>query len=286
MTNNFNNHPNMHIVNPFERRQNIAATREEIKRSNIDTTNLGEASNLMDNYEAEQQALQPFIPAAATTEAGMDSISNFLREEVHKQASVFQRPYAPEPVVPNAAHAQIPQAVQPEPAVLNQAPVLPKVEPPKVDVPITTEGDDDKPEFTDEEVLPILDALLTSGCAKINYSIRGIPLTLRTQYFWEDQLVVKAADKMSGPDTNLRVTGAVFYDMFALAANLETFGGAHFPALPQGKPEELTASFEERVEFLKTLPSALISVIMLKRMEFLNKVNFVITNFDRLIKVF
>ena len=59
-----------------------------------------------------------------------------------------------------------------------------------------------------------------------------------------------------------------------------------FPALPQGKPEELTASFEERVEFLKTLPSALISVIMLKRMEFLNKVNFVITNFDRLIKVF
>lgn len=274
MTNNFNNHPNMHIVNPFERRQNIAATREEIKRSNIDTTNLGEASNLMDNYEAEQQALQPFIPAAATTEAGMDSISNFLREEVHKQASVFQRPYAPEPT-------QIPQAVQPEPEL-----VLPKVEPPKLDVPVDTDGDGDKPEFTDEEVLPILDALLTSGCAKINYSIRGIPLTLRTQYFWEDQLVVKAADKMSGPDTNLRVTGAVFYDMFALAANLETFGGAHFPALPQGKPEELTASFEERVEFLKTLPSALISVIMLKRMEFLNKVNFVITNFDRLIKVF
>lgn len=281
MNNNFsnhpNNHPNMHIVNPFERRQNIAATREEIKRSNIDTTNLGEASNLMDNYEAEQQALSPFIPAAATTEAGMDSITNFLREEAHKQASVFQRPYAPEPVpVP-----QIPQAVQPEPE-----PVLPKVELPKLEVPVTTDGDSDKPEFTDEDVLPILDALLTSGCAKINYSIRGIPLTLRTQYFWEDQLVVKAADKMSGPDTNLRVTGAVFYDMYALAANLETFGGAHFPALPQGKPEELTTSFEERVEFLKTLPSALISVIMLKRMEFLSKVNFVITNFDRLIKVF
>ena len=279
MTNNFNNHPNMHIVNPFERRQNIAATREDIKRSNIDTTNLGEASNLMDNYEAEQQALSPFIPAAATTEAGMDSISNFLREEVHKQASVFQRPYAPEPT-------QIPQAVQPEPVVPNVAPVRSQVEPPKIEVPVDTDGDSEKPEFTDEDVLPILDALLTSGCAKINYSIRGIPLTLRTQYFWEDQLVVKAADKMSGPDTNLRVTGAVFYDMFALAANLETFGGAHFPALPQGKPEELTASFEERVEFLKTLPSALISVIMLKRMEFLNKVNFVITNFDRLIKVF
>ena len=279
MTNNFNNHPNMHIVNPFERRQNIAATREDIKRSNIDTTNLGEASNLMDNYEAEQQALSPFIPAAATTEAGMDSISNFLREEVHKQASVFQRPYAPEPT-------QIPQAVQPEPVVPNVAPVRSQVEPPKIEVPVDTDGDSEKPEFTDEDVLPILDALLTSGCAKINYSIRGIPLTLRTQYFWEDQLVVKAADKMSGPDTNLRVTGAVFYDMFALAANLETFGGAHFPALPQGKPEELSASFEERVEFLKTLPSALISVIMLKRMEFLNKVNFVITNFDRLIKVF
>lgn len=276
MTDNFTSHPNMHIVNPFERRQNIAANREAIKRSNIDTTNLGEASNLVDNYEAEQQALSPFIPAAATTEAGMDSITNFLREEAHKQASVFQRPYAPEP-------APAPQSVQPEPA---PAPVPSKVEPPAAEVPVNTDGDSDKPEFTDEEVLPILDALLTSGCAKINYSIRGIPLTLRTQYFWEDQLVVKAADKMSGPDTNLRVTGAVFYDMYALAANLETFGGAHFPAIPQGKPEELTASFEDRVEFLKTLPSALISVIMLKRMEFLNKVNFVITNFDRLIKVF
>ena len=197
--------------------------------------------------------------------------------------SIFANPYvSPEEPQPNSAMDVI------SGSITNENRGMTNSEPEVVKQETTSDSSDttQPPEFTDEEVLPILDALLTTGCAKYTSTIRGIPLVLRTQYFWEDQMVVQMADRKSGPDTNLRITGAVYYDMYALAANLETFGGAHFPSIAQGSPEELQKSFTDRVNYLQSLPSAIITIISMKRLEFLRKVNFVITNFDRLIEVF
>lgn len=263
-------------TDPFSRQKTIKATRNAYSG----TDSIGEASNIADTLEQETQKLSPFIPTQASTEEGMAKLMHMMRSEADATypsptKSVFENPY----IVAEPEEAPVMEAFK-GPSIPTPEPIVTKESDPE------PEKDEDKPEFTDEEVLPILDALLTSGCAKLHTSIRGIPLTLRTQYFWEDQMVVQMADKKAGPDTNLRITGAVYYDMYALAANLEMFGGARFPALAQGTPEELQKSFEARVNYLQTLPSALITVISMKRLEFLRKVNFVISNFDRLIEVF
>lgn len=281
-------------IDPFARHQELKNTRNTYYNES-----LGEASNITDNSEQEAQKISQFIPTQASTEEGVTKLMQMMRAEATGEIapgvpdqgakptpqSVFSNPYtAPAPRIVSDADGG---------EYIDAAPGMKNPLPENVELTESTPADKaigdstpEGPEFKDEEVLPILDALLTTGCAKYTTSIRGIPLTLRTQYFWEDQMVVQMADRKAGPETNLRITGAVYYDMYALAANLETFGGAHFPSVTQGSPEDLKKSFMDRVNYLQTLPSAVITIISMKRLEFLRKVNFVITNFDRLIEVF
>lgn len=283
-------------IDPFSRHKELKNTRETYYNNS-----LGEASNITDNSEQETQKISQFIPTQASTEEGVAKLMQMMRAEATGELapnmgdssnvkptpqSVFSNPYTAPDTYRVVSDSDGGEYVDTAPAMKNPYPENVELDPNENSEKAVVDSTPVEPEFKDEEVLPILDALLTTGCAKYTTSIRGIPLTLRTQYFWEDQMVVQMADRKAGPDTNLRITGAVFYDMYALAANLETFGGAHFPSITQGSPEELQKSFTARVNYLQTLPSAVITIISMKRLEFLRKVNFVITNFDRLIEVF
>lgn len=249
------------------------------QRNNVDpfqrpsASVLGEVSNTIDNSEEEAAKISSLIPSTATLKAGYEALQAEYEAQAQATSSVFNFPRVPatEEVTPEEPKAPVTPAVS-EPVV----PAEPKQD----------ESEEIPPEFEDEEVLPILDALLTQGCAKYTFNIRGIDVTLRSQYLWEDQMLMDYVDKQSGPNMNLKVTGSFYYEVYSLATNLERFGGTYFPALAYGKPEELTKSYEDRVNFLKTLPSALVTMITMKRIDFLKRVQFVVANFERLIKVF
>lgn len=231
---------------------------------------LGDVSSIADTMEADNEKISAFIPQAATIEAGINAIQHMVQDQDKSQhvTSVFNMPRVmPEP--------------EPEP---QPEPVAPPVQEPVV--PTKEEEDEVPPEFTDEEVLPLLDALLTQGCAKYTFNIKGIEITLRSQFLWEDQMLMDYMDKQANADMNLKATGSFYFEVYSLATNIERVGGTYFPCLTYGRPEELVKSYEDRVNFLKTLPSAFVTMITMKRIDFLKRVQYVVTNFERLIKVF
>ena len=231
---------------------------------------LGDVSSIADTMEADNEKISAFIPQAATIEAGINAIQHMVQNQDESQhvTSVFNMPR----VVSEPDSAPTPEPVTTTP-----------IETPE---PEKEETDEVPPEFSDEDVLPLLDALLTQGCAKYTFNIKGIEITLRSQFLWEDQMLMDYMDKQANSDMNLKATGSFYFEVYSLATNIERIGGTYFPCLTYGKPEELIKSYEDRVNFLKTLPSAFVTMITMKRIDFLKRVQYVVTNFERLIKVF
>ena len=79
---------------------------------------------------------------------------------------------------------------------------------------------------------------------------------------------------------------AFYLQVYSLACNLEAMGDNVFPVSRVMTQEEQRKSFEDRVNFLLSLPTMLVNVIYNKRLEFVNKIQYVQENFDRLIKLF
>lgn len=231
---------------------------------------LGDVSSITDTTEEENAKISSLIPTEATIDAGIAALHNMvpMQDDSQKVTSIFNLPRNMTPPEPEPVEEPEP-ATEPEPIV-----------------PTKEEEDDVPPEFTDEDVLPLLDALLTQGCAKYTFNIKGIEITLRSQFLWEDQMVMDYMDKQANTDMNLKATGSFYFEVYSLATNIERIGGTYFPCITYGKPEELVKSYEDRVNFLKTLPSAFVTMITMKRIDFLKRVQYVVTNFERLIKVF
>jgi hypothetical protein len=231
---------------------------------------LGDVSSIADTMEEENAKIASLIPAEATIDAGIAALHNMapMQDDSQKVTSIFNIPRNMTPPEPDPVE-------EPEP-VKEPEPVAPAKE----------EEDEVPPEFTDEDVLPLLDALLTQGCAKYTFNIKGIEITLRSQFLWEDQMLMDYMDKQANADMNLKATGSFYFEVYSLATNIERIGGTYFPCITYGKPEELVKSYEDRVNFLKTLPSAFVTMITMKRIDFLKRVQYVVTNFERLIKVF
>lgn len=145
--------------------------------------------------------------------------------------------------------------------------------------------EDTKPKFTPKDVLPLLDSIITYGYASETFSIGGNKVTIRTQFFWEENAIRDAIEKYVTKDT-MRVTAESLLQQYALASCLVSVGGNYFRPINSGTPEELRNSLMERVSFLNTLPSVLVYYINKRRGDFNDKVVYLSENFDEVLKSF
>lgn len=236
---------------------------------------LGEVSLTEDRQEEEAAALKGFIPDETLMQAVDTHINKVIQmpstgvEDTHAEAhedTIFNNASMVTP--PLSGNGEAPRSLK----------ASPEPEP-------TDKEEEKKPEYKDEEILPMLDSLLTVGYVKETFKIRSATVTLRSQFFWEDQLVVDMMNERVTEDT-LRATGNFYFQVYALAANLESFGGNYFKPLRQADPATLRKSLEDRVNFLMTLPSIMITYLFNKRAEFILKLNYITENFERLVKAF
>ena len=250
----------IHNDDPFSRIPNKAITDSQ----------LGDITNIDDKFEEEKEALKGFVPSEASTESGYDTMLRILKK--YPAAEPEESTYA----------APIEEVKYPAP-VFNEMPKKPE----GVHSDTNQDGEPiEKPvEYKDEDLLPILDSILTSGYARDTFTIRNAKIKLRTQFFWEDQFVVEKTDKLAN-DTTLKQSMAFYLQVYSLACNLEAMGDNVFPVSRVMTQEEQRKSFEDRVNFLLSLPTMLVNVIYNKRLEFVNKIQYVQENFDRLIKLF
>lgn len=258
---------------------------------------LGMTSNIDDNIEAERASMKDMIPSEATTDSGFNTMMNILNAQ--KRADQENRTSPLTQNIPSSqssnGHYEPPKvegagflgadsptySYTPTPSSLFEGPGTQDI------TEATPKGKEEekKVDYKDEDLLPILDSILTSGYASDTFYIRNNRVTLRTQFFWEDQYVMIKTDELAN-STNLRQSMGFYMQVYALASNLESLGGTSFPVKRSMSKEEQEKSFNDRVEFLLSLPTVLVGVIFNKRTEFVNKIQYIQDNFDRLIKVF
>lgn len=239
---------------------------------------LGDITNIDDKFEEEKAALSGFVPTEASTESGYRTMLEILK----KYPSHDWEDTPTEPQQTREIKYPNPVFNEPKQDTLETRIAPTEDKEPVKDVP---EGAQATPEYKDEDLLPILDAILTSGFARDTFTIRNAKIKLRTQFFWEDQFVVEKTDKLAN-DTTLKQSMAFYLQVYSLACNLEAMGDNVFPVSRVMTQEEQRKSFEDRVNFLLSLPTVIVNIIFNKRMEFVNKIQYIQENFDRLIKLF
>ena len=239
----------------------------------VPSAQLGDITNIDDKFDEEKAAISGFVPSEASTESGYDTMLRILKKQ---EANTVQE----YPDLNKAYIDSTPKAVPQSTPVFNE---VPKEESAKEEKSV----EDATPaiEYKDEELLPILDSILTAGYARDTFTIRNAKIKLRTQFFWEDQFVIEKTDKLAN-DTTLKQSMAFYLQVYSLACNLEAMGDNVFPVKRIMTQEEQRKSFEDRVDFLLSLPTVLVNVIYTKRMEFVAKIQYIQDNFDRLIKLF
>lgn len=286
------------IHDPFARPVQMSTTDVRMYNHSYD---LGETTMIDDKFDEERRELQNqgVIPSEATTEDGYNTMMKILHSQSELKSLRSQSSASTsvgEQVPPKQPTSSLnpseggdstvfsPPSNPPNPFAHLNAPD--KAITDSNDV-VSTPGEQipEKVHFEDNEVLPILDAILTSGYAKETYTIRNAKLVLRTQFFWEDQFVVEKTDELAA-STHLKPSMNFYLQVYALAANLESFGSAVFPVSRMMNKEEQRKSFEERLDYLGSLPSVIVDILYRKRAEFIQKIAFIQENFDRLIKVF
>lgn len=223
----------------------------------------GMVSDQPNNIEKESEAIKPFIPSEASTDEGYKKMLKIMGK---KDPDVVDKP-------------KIVSETPNSPVIDEGTPNIGNPYPP------TVNSEKSEEEFTNDEILPLLDALLMKGVVRETFRIRGAEVVFRTQFFWEDQLAMKLTEEHLAPGS-LRDTGALVNSLYVLSMNLEQFGGNYFKPISRGTPEELRESMEARANFLQTLPSVLINYLWEKRSKFFKKVEYISKNFDELIKAF
>lgn len=151
--------------------------------------------------------------------------------------------------------------------------------------PTATPAKDSKDKvYTKEEVLPIMDALLLNGYALESFQLgKATSVVLKTRFAWEEQAALKYAEK-SPMTSNMGFQREL--NLGILAGSIIQFGNTVFDPLNEGKQEDLDASFEERLTFIKGLNTVFTDIIQKKMFEFDNKQKYLIDHFDELMENF
>lgn len=227
-------------------------------------------SNIDDTSEKEMELRKGLIPEEASTEDGYQKMLAILEHQKRQEASIKPTP------APTSTRGS-------DKTILSESPIAdtkaPEPEKPKEDT------SKDKPTFKDEELLPLIDSILNFGFARDEFNIRNNIVILRSHFTWEDQHIVSLLDEYSRTH-NLNMALDFMIKKYNLAAALEQIGSVRFNPIRSGSQEELTKSFNDRVDFIDTLPMPLVDYIFQRWMSFNEKVRAVSTDFERLAKVF
>lgn len=238
-----------------------------------DAESIGMITDMDDTHEKDMKEIENFIPSPASSELPVDKLDNLLRSVSDTSTKVKAMPMGIGDL------SDLEQKEEPvEQPVKEQEPVIEKPE-------MNTATEDSEPKFSDEELLPILDSILTKGYASYSFQIGKITAVMRTPFLWEDAMAIDLTERSISVNT-LRSTADYHYQNYLLAANLEAFGSGYFDPLRYGTQEELEKSFQSRVRVIQSLPTLVVQVLWKKRVEFFQRVNAVLNDFDRLIEVF
>ena len=197
----------------------------------------------------------------------------------------------------NVPTAQSPLTQEPESApkepVKDATPTVHKVAPTEGEVSDREDNGDTLPEidpkdptkkaYKDEDVLPMLDALLQHGYALSTFKLRDKEIILRTRFTWEEQYIYQHLEA-SHIQTALNYQRE--YAFITIAASIVKYGDYVFEPKNQGKDDELIESIAKRYEFVRSLNSVITDIIQLKLQEFDDKQRYIIAHFDDLLKAF
>lgn len=272
--------------------------------------NLGAVSEVPDTSEADNKKIEGMIPTPAAQPSTDDGFKKMLGilgyseeqiKEVEAKEKAKQEERAKEHLATTTDHKSIFASMETKEASKNAkvaegakfthtfAPANPEdnkaLQDKAEDASVNNGEAPAEPTYTDDEVLPILDSILTRGYASESFFVRGAEVTLRSQFYWEDNLALRLTESQIGYAPLKDVVSSV-YSRYVLASNLERFGGNYFPPITKGDPKDLEKSLTDRAEFLNGLPTLLIAVLWNHRVEFYNKLGFIEKNFDRLVKAF
>lgn len=154
--------------------------------------------------------------------------------------------------------------------------------PPEQIAEVSTKQDipeNEPPAFKREELLPMLDSLLQNGYVITEFSIRSTKVVLRSRFAWEDQEIFSRLD-VDKPTTAIAFQQKM--QMYTLAASLARYGSNIFEPVNQVDKK----NFDERLEFLLSLPTLVTDIVYKKWFEFDAKSRYTIEHIDELLKDF
>lgn len=137
--------------------------------------------------------------------------------------------------------------------------------------------------FKPEDTLPILDSVLQNGYALDTFQIRKINVVLRSRFGWEEEAGWRAFESV-GAQVRAAQDRSLMTAM--LAGSLVEYGQHKFPPMNTGTQEELNKSYQDRLNFVNSLPALAITLLLQKLTEFEAKQAYVADNFDSLTKDF
>lgn len=206
---------------------------------------------------------------------------NAYTDMAPEEKAVYEAPTQSQPYT-DPRHQPV-QETTPAVAYPPQPPVQGYVESndPKLAAPV--EPEEDKPEFTDDELLAVLDSVLNAGYALDSFKIRDTAIVLKSRFSWEDLKAVKQAE-MASMGSSLGANLSLSYAM--LAGSIVRFGDNVFQVINEGTTEQLDNSYKERYNFVTSLPGMLAELLIQKESKLNRKLASVVKDFDRLITLF
>lgn len=135
------------------------------------------------------------------------------------------------------------------------------------------------PEYKKEELLPLLDGLLQNGYVINEFGIRSTKVILRSRFAWEDQEIFSRLD---AEKVNTAIAFQHRMQVLTLAAGLVQYGNSIF----QPKNVIDKKDFDERLEFILSLPTPIVDIIYENWFKFNAKYTYLTANIDALLKDF
>lgn len=151
------------------------------------------------------------------------------------------------------------------------------------DAPMPNPLQPQKPTFTNEEILPLLDSLLNNGYAIDKFKIRDTEVILRTRFTWEEQYIYQ---HLSASNLSTALVYQREFSFITIAASLVKYGNYTFEPINSGENEKLEKSITERYDFIRSLNSVITDILQLRLSKFDDKQRYIIDNFDELLKAF
>lgn len=260
---------------PFARRKGPKKeSTSPVQNINCTPDGLGKVSEVDDTLHDDLSKLEGLVPQEASLDEGYNKMLTIMGVDPKKAKTAQES-------ILNTLPKKT--ASDPLDTPLDGLKITDPTDPQVVKTPEPVK--EETPTYTDEELLPYIDALFTLGYITDEFMMRGAKVVLKTTFTWEEQMVLTKLDEYT-QDHRLNSAVDLMYQKFMLAAAIQTIGGASFKPIREGDPVQLEKHFDARVEVLNTLPTPIVQFLWTKYTNFAQKVSYATKEFERLIKVF